>query len=93
MSGTVWLFPAPLLWVLGKGYLHLEFEVVLNVINGCLGLISGASFAVSASRGWAIRPIITILLTITSIICNILLFDISILKGRFFLKISWQVSK
>ncbi|MGY2134558.1 polysaccharide biosynthesis protein [Hymenobacter sp. HD11105] len=77
----VWAFPAEVLWILGKDYANLETEVVLNVINGCLGVILGASFSICTSRGWAINPLISIPITIGTIICGIMLFDISSLSG------------
>ena len=79
--GLVWLFPSEVLWILGRSYANLKFEVVLNIINACLGLIAGASFAICTSRGWIIHPLVSIPVTIGAIIGGILLLDISTLRG------------
>jgi hypothetical protein len=83
----VWLFPANILWLLGHKYSNLTSELVLSITNSCLGLITGASFVISTSRGWAINPLISIPLTIGAIVCGILLFDVSSLRGIIMLNI------
>lgn len=81
ITGIVWVFPSQILWVLGKGYSNLETEVVLNIVNACLGLITGASFAICTSRGWAIHPIVSIAITVGAIIGGLVLFDVGSLRG------------
>ena len=77
----VWLFPTQVLWLLGNKYSNLSSEVVLSIVNSCLGLITGASFAICTSRGWVLHPAISIPITIGAISLGIVLFNISTLKG------------
>ena len=79
--GTAWLFSREILWVLGPQYSNLGNEIVLIMVGGCLGLIAGVSFNLYISRGWSIKPIISIPIEIVSIACSILLFNISSIKG------------
>jgi O-antigen/teichoic acid export membrane protein len=44
------VFPAPFLWVLGPKYSGLRTEVVLVILTGAMGLISGAMAAMNGSR-------------------------------------------
>jgi O-antigen/teichoic acid export membrane protein len=84
---VVWLFPVQILWVLGKSYLSLKAEIILSMINGCLGLITGTSFAICTSRGWAIHPVISIPITLVAIACGVVLFNINSLHGILLLNI------
>jgi O-antigen/teichoic acid export membrane protein len=78
---TVWLFSSQVLWVLGDNYISLNKEVVLIIINACLGLLYGISFNLSTCRGWVINPIIIISASLVSILCAALLFNVSTLQG------------
>jgi len=53
-SGTIimlsFLFPAPLLWLLGKQYSGLHQEVGWMVANACLALLAGVIGTVNAAR-------------------------------------------
>ena len=77
----VYLFPAEILWILGKDYSNLNAELLLSVTGSCLGLLAGSSFGLAASRGWAIHPLISIPITIAAIISGIFFLDISTLSG------------
>jgi O-antigen/teichoic acid export membrane protein len=77
----VWIFQSQFLWVLGSGYADLNDELILSIIGSCMGLISGQSFTLATSRGWAIKPIISIPISILAMVLGILLFDISTLRG------------
>jgi len=85
---VVWMFPSQILWVLGSGYANLKSEVVLNVAGSCLGLIAGCSFSLYTHRGWAIKPIILIPLSIAAIAVSAALIDISTLRGILLMNIS-----
>lgn len=78
---VVYLFPSQILWILGKDYSYLKNEFLLIMAGSCLGLLSGASFGICSSRGWAINPLISIPLSIAAIVSGILLIDISTLMG------------
>lgn len=85
--GTVWMFPSQVLWILGKNYSGLNIELVLSIIGSCLNLITGISFSLVSSRGWATNPAITISLEIAAVIIGIMLIDVSTLKGALILNI------
>ena len=78
---VTWLFPAQILWVLGRNYSGLKTELILTIVNGCLGLLAGASFSTSTSRGWAVNPLLSIPITILALAIGINMFDITSLKG------------
>ncbi len=77
----VYLFPAEILWILGKDYSNLKTELLLSVAGSCMGLLAGSSFGLAAGRGWAIHPLISIPITVTAIISGIFFLDISTLSG------------
>jgi hypothetical protein len=77
----VWLFPVPILWVLGPSYANLKNEMVLNIAGSCVALIAGSSFSLYTHRGWAIKPIILIPASIAAIAICAALIDISTLRG------------
>jgi O-antigen/teichoic acid export membrane protein len=79
--GIVYLFPAQILWILGKDYSNLKTELILSIAGSCLGLVAGSAFGLSTSRGWAINPLISIPLTLVAIIAGITIIDISTLIG------------
>ncbi|MEO7310413.1 MAG: polysaccharide biosynthesis protein [Chitinophagaceae bacterium] len=79
--GLVYLFPAEVLWVLGKDYSNLTREITLNIIGSCLTLMCGISFNIAASRGWAINPLISIPISVATIVAGVLLIDISSIRG------------
>jgi len=79
--GIVYLFPAQILWILGKDYSNLKTELILSIAGSCLGLVAGSAFGLSTSRGWAINPLISIPLTLLAIITGISIIDISTLIG------------
>ena len=81
VMSLVYLFPAEILWILGKDYSNLKAELLLSVTGSCLGLLAGSSFGLAASRGWAIHPLISIPITIAAIISGIFFLDISTLSG------------
>lgn len=85
--GTVWMFPTQVLWILGKNYSGLNIELVLSIIGSCLNLITGISFSLVSSRGWATNPAITITLEIAAVVIGIMLIDVSTLKGALILNI------
>lgn len=79
--GFVWLFPSEVLWILGKQYSNLTNELLLSIIGSCLNLIAGSIYALYASRGWAINPVISISISLASIICGVILINVSSLHG------------
>jgi O-antigen/teichoic acid export membrane protein len=89
----VYLFPAPLLWLLGKEYADLKLELVLNIAGSCLAMIVGCSFSICSSRGWAMNPLIPIITSLVAITLGVFLIDISTLKGILLLNIFIAVAE
>lgn len=50
LIGAVYLFPKVFLFVLGKKYMGLEYEVFLMTISSCLVMISGICHVMTSSR-------------------------------------------
>lgn len=46
------LFPGPLLWLLGSKYVGLEREVGWVVLTACIGYVSGVMWTMHAARRW-----------------------------------------
>jgi O-antigen/teichoic acid export membrane protein len=83
----VYLFPKPMLWLLGDAYAGLETELVLSIVGSCLSLIAGIAFSLYSSRGWALNPIILISVNLASIIGLALMVDLGSLNGILLLNI------
>lgn len=82
-----WLFPHEMLWILGKNYAGLNIELLLYVIDSCLGLLWGSAYILGATRGWNIHPAFSITVSICSIVLGALLIDVSTVKGVLFLNL------
>lgn len=76
-----WVFPSEILWVLGSKYSNLQSEVNLIMIGSCLNLFAGCFISLYTNRGWAINPIISISISISSIVLGVLLINVSSLTG------------
>ncbi|MEZ2333996.1 lipopolysaccharide biosynthesis protein [Mucilaginibacter sp. RCC_168] len=78
---TTFLLSHQILWVLGKNYHGLKKELVLMMISSCLTFISSVTFSVYSTKGWALNPLITIPISVSSIILGIFLINIHSLAG------------
>ncbi|MFB3388558.1 polysaccharide biosynthesis protein [Flavobacterium sp. LAR06] len=87
----VYLFPTPILWVLGDAYKGLQFELLLSIISSCIGLLGGVVFNLYTSRGWAMSPIVSILINLFSIVFFASVLDLRSLKGVLFFNIALGV--
>lgn len=87
----VYLFPTPILWVLGDAYKGLQFELLLSIISSCIGLLGGVVFNLYTSRGWAMSPIVSILINLFSIVFFASILDLRSLKGVLFFNIALGV--
>jgi hypothetical protein len=83
----VYLFSEQILWILGKNYSELQFELVLSIIGAGMGLIIGVAFNLYASKGWILSPFFTILFNILPTIAGCLIFDLTALDGVLYLNI------
>ncbi|MGC2165614.1 MAG: hypothetical protein WA632_06335, partial [Gallionella sp.] len=79
--GFVYLFPHQILWLLGKDYSNLEFELLLSIASACLSLVAGVFFALYTSRGWVINPVILISFNVCAMIILVSINDVSTLQG------------
>jgi O-antigen/teichoic acid export membrane protein len=85
--GVTHVFSNQLLWLLGKEYSVLNFELFLCISGNFIALISGVIFSLHMARGWVLNPVILILLNLVSLILGMVLFDISDLQGILFYNI------
>lgn len=83
----VYLFPTPILWLLGDSYKGLPFELFLSVAGSCIALLSGIAFSLYSSKGWAIPPLVVISINLFSIIVLASILDLTSIKGILFLNI------
>ena len=83
----VYFFPSPILWILGKDYKGLNYELLLSIIGSCISLLSGIAFSLYSSRGWALSPIVLITINLFAIIVFASMLDLSNLEGVLFLNI------
>lgn len=84
---TAFLYSTQILWLLGKDYSGLNWELVLSIIGGCISIISGISFTLCTSRGYIINPFLIIPINIITLCCAIYFLNISTLKGVLILNI------
>lgn len=52
LTTVAWLFPDPLLWILGPQYAHLREELFLITLGSSLGAAFGSLWLMNASRAW-----------------------------------------
>jgi O-antigen/teichoic acid export membrane protein len=87
----VYLFPTPILWVLGDAYKELPFELLLSIISSCIGLLAGIVFNLYSSRGWTMSPIALILINLLAIIFFASVLDLNSLRGALYFNIALGV--
>lgn len=75
------IFSKEILWILGENYRNLKNELILSLAAACINLIWGTIFGLYTSRGWIIKPLFSITLSLLGIISGIIIFDISKLTG------------
>lgn len=93
---SIWLFSNQILWVLGKNYEHLNYQLLLVAISNSIGLMVGVCSQLVLSRGWFLNPYILVVINFTSTVLSltffkmtslvaILYFDITVLIIAYFL--------
>lgn len=85
---SVYLFPSAILWILGKDYKDLNYELLLSIIGSCVSLLSAIAFSLYSSRGWALSPIVLITINLIGIIVFASILDLSNLEGVLFFNIA-----
>lgn len=76
-----------ILWILGKEYYGLQYELVLIIICSCLNSIMSVSFSLYMSRGWILNPFISILSSLSLILTGCFIFDVSTIYGVLYMSI------
>jgi O-antigen/teichoic acid export membrane protein len=84
---TVYIFSDQILWLLGKNYTQLHYELLLNIISCCLINVTGVAFLLYGSRGWLLPPITSLLINVIPLIAGCCIFDVSTLVGVLYLNI------
>jgi O-antigen/teichoic acid export membrane protein len=51
-----WLFPQPILWVLGPQYTQLSFALLLATVAGMVSTINSMTYLLNTTRGWIPPP-------------------------------------
>ncbi len=74
-------FSLEILSILGKSYLGLDEELFLCLIGGCLNFMSSTSISLYTSRGFAIKPIISIPISIISTFFGVYFIDVTSILG------------
>jgi len=77
----VHLLSEHILWVLGENYSNLNYELVLSMIGGCIGLFGHTGLILYISKGWVMNPVITIFISLVSILLGIMFTDVDTLRG------------
>jgi hypothetical protein len=83
----IYFFSNQILWILGKTYSTLQYELLLNVICSCIGVITGVIFALCTSKGWILNPVVSVLIGLIPLIIGCFIFDVSSLIGVLYLNI------
>lgn len=81
LTAVAAVYPQPLLWLLGTGYTHLKFELVLIAFSATLSLVSQAMWSLNAVRGWTEYLWVEIPVRILWQILLLCLLDISTVTG------------
>jgi O-antigen/teichoic acid export membrane protein len=76
-----WLFPAPLLWLLGPQYAKLRDLIALSVLTSAIWSLSGLVYALNVNRGWITPAMLIIPAEIIAQIILCLSFDLSTVRG------------
>lgn len=84
---TVYLFSNQILWVLGKDYYGLNYELLLVAIAQGISLMVGICSQLTISRGWYLKPLYLIGLNFTSTLISIAFLNLKTLQGVLYFNI------
>jgi O-antigen/teichoic acid export membrane protein len=73
----IWLFSNQILWVLGKNYYGLNYQLFLVAISSSVALMVGVCSQLVLSRGWFLNPYFIIGVNFTSTVVSLTVFKIS----------------
>ena len=83
-----WLFPRPLLMVLGSSYAHLQRELVWMVGASALSLVAAAVYLLNTARGWVRGIWMGVPATIAVQILLVMFVDVSTVRGAILIQAS-----
>lgn len=82
ITGVVYLFPGPVLWILGEGYQNLEAELTVLTAGSCLTLVSSVAYLMVTSRAIIPNPYVFIAYNVViQVLILIFLVDYTSLMG------------
>jgi O-antigen/teichoic acid export membrane protein len=83
VSVLAFLFPSPLLWILGPLYQNLGAEVGWVVLTACIGYVGGVMWTMHAARKWIFwwSTMFYILLVISAQVSGALFLDLGSTRG------------
>jgi O-antigen/teichoic acid export membrane protein len=89
--GITHLFSNQILWIFGKNYSTLQYELLLSIICSCLSTMTGVIYALCTSKGWILLPVVSVLSGLVPLIIGCFIFNISTLLGVLYLNIFCSV--
>jgi hypothetical protein len=84
----VWLLSNQLLWVLGKNYYGLNYELFLVGLSTAISMLGTLCSQLVVCRGWYINPYILIALNFLSTVLALTLFNVSSFVNLMYFNIS-----
>ncbi|MDR0559185.1 MAG: hypothetical protein LBG92_03385 [Prevotellaceae bacterium] len=87
LAVCAYFFAGQILWILGKNYAGLKYELCLNIICSCLMAIMGIAFNLYASKGIVLSPVFSIASNIIPLIAGCLVFNVSTLRGVLYMNL------
>lgn len=84
---SIWILSDEILWVLGKNYQGLNYELILMALSGCISLIAGVCSQLIISRGWFLKPYFLIGVNFISTVISLAFFNISSIIGVLYFNI------
>ncbi|RYE20586.1 MAG: polysaccharide biosynthesis protein [Sphingobacteriaceae bacterium] len=87
----IWLFSDQILWVLGKNYEHLNYQLLLVGISNSIGLMVSVCSQLALSRGWFLNPYIIIVINFVSVILSLTFFKMTSLVAILYFDITFLI--
>lgn len=89
VSVLAFLFPSPLLWILGPRYQNLSDEVGWVVLTACIGYVGGVMWTMHAARKWVFwwSTFLYITLVISAQVIGALFLDLGSTRGVILLSV------
>jgi O-antigen/teichoic acid export membrane protein len=85
---VVWFTSKELLWIVGPNYTGFQFELFLAMLNSCIAvLLLGGTYSLYSTKGWVMHPAHSISISIFSTVAGAFLFNVSTIRGVFYLNI------